>query len=39
MKQHIAAVYHQEEIVRVFRSFAYAKLLATQSRVENYRGL
>ncbi len=39
MKQHITAVYNQEEIVRVFRSFAYAKLLATQSRVENYRGL
>ena len=39
MKQHMTAVYNQEEIVRVFRSFAYAKLLATQSRVENYRGL
>lgn len=39
MKNHVTAVYDQEEIVRVFRAFAHAKLLATQSKVQNVRGL
>lgn len=39
MKQHITAVYDDADIIRVFRSFAYAKLLATQSEVKGYRDL
>jgi len=39
MRQHITAIYREDDIIRVFRTFAYAKLLATQSTVKNYRDL
>ena len=39
MKQHITAVYDDVETIRVFRHFAYAKLLAQQSKIKDYRDL